>query len=332
MKAAILRQSAPIEQRPLSVEEIPDPKPEPGFALLKVLACGICRTDLHIIEGDLPVRLPWVIPGHEIVAEVLESADPKFPHGMRVGVSWIGGTDGTCRYCRSGRENLCDAPLYTGYTHNGGYAQYTTARTDFLYPLPESLDNATAAPLLCAGMIGFRSLRIAEVRKGQSVGLLGFGSCAQILIHVLQSWDCKVYVATREPRHQQIARNLGAVWAGAGDEVAPVPLDCAITFAPAGDVVITALRSLAKGGIVAINAIHLDRMPEFDYDHLLWGERQIRSVTNMTRQDGWDFLKVASEINLRPEVDTYTLEQANDALLAQKQDRLNHTAVLLANG
>ena len=332
MRAAVLHHPAPVQDKPLSVEDVDLPKPEPGSALLKVLACGVCRTDLHIVEGELPPRLASVIPGHQIVGEVVESPDPQFPKGTRVGVSWIGGTDGTCPYCRSGRENLCDAPTYTGYTGNGGYAQYTTARTDFLLPLPDALDNATAAPLLCAGIIGFRSLRVAEVKPGQKVGLFGFGSSAQLLIQVLRAWNCRVFVPTRGEAHQQLARQLGAEWTGGATELPPEPLDSAITFAPAGDVVLAALRSLAKGGIVAINAIHLDRMPSFDYDTILWGERQIRSVTNMTRQDGRDFLKTAAEINLRPEVTLFKMEDVNDALLAQKQDRLNHTAVILPNG
>jgi len=332
MRAAVLKTPAPIQQAPLILSEIRMPVAEPGFALLRVLACAVCRTDLHIVEGELPQRLPSVIPGHQIVGEVIECPDNSFPKGTRVGVSWIGGTDGTCKFCRSDRENLCDNPTYTGYTHNGGYAEYTTARTDFLYSLPDSLDNISAAPLLCAGMIGFRSLRVAEVKPGHNVGLFGFGSSAQLAIHVLRAWGCNVYVSTREARHQQLARELGAVWAGGAQDVTPVRLDSAITFAPAGDVVLAALKSLDKGGIVAINAIHLDRMPQFDYDSILWGERQIRSVTNMTRQDGHDFLKVAAEISLRPEVQTFSLEDANRALLAQKEDRLNRTAVLLPNG
>ena len=329
MKAAVLTRPAPLEQAPLSIEDVPMPEPAPGFALLKVLACGVCRTDLHLIEGELPPRLPWLIPGHQIVAEVIQSPDRSFPPGTRVGVSWIGGTDGTCRFCQSHRENLCDRPLYTGYTHHGGYAQYTTARTDFLHRIPHSLEPAIAAPLLCAGMVGYHSLRVADVKRGQKVGLFGFGSCAQILIHVLQAWDCKVYVSTREERHRQLASKLGATWAGQGNEVPPTPLDRAVTFAPAGDVVVTALKSIDKGGIVAINAIHLDRMPQFDYDSIFWGERQLRSVTNMTRQDAREFLQIAADIHLKPEVDTYPLDQANVALLAQKADRLNHTAVLL---
>ena len=329
MKAAILTKPGPVDGNPLSVRDVPIPTVETGYALLKVLACGICRTDLHIIEGELPPKLPCIIPGHEIVAEVVQSPDSTFRVGTRVGVSWIGGTDGTCRFCRLDRENLCDHPVYTGYTHTGGYAEYTTARTDFLYRLPDSLEDAVAAPLMCAGMIGYHSLRVADVKRGQKVGLFGFGSCAQILIHVLHAWDCKVYVSTREERHQKLARQLGAVWAGQGDEVPPTPLDRAVTFAPAGSVVVTALKSIDKGGIVAINAIHLDHIPQFDYDSIFWGERQLRSVTNMTRQDGHEFLKIAAAIDLRPEVDIYPLDHVNEALCAQKADQLNHTAVLL---
>lgn len=305
------------------------PTPAQGEALLKVLACGICRTDLHIIEGDLPQRLPAVIPGHQIVAEIVTSPDPSHHPGQRVGVSWIGGTDGTCPFCRSGRENLCDSPTYTGYTHNGGYAEYTTARTDFLQPLPDDLSDTAAAPLLCAGIIGYRSLRVAEVKPGQRVGLFGFGSSAQILFHVLRHWGCEVYVSTRGAQHQQAARDLGAVWVGDATDLPPVPLDSAITFAPAGDVVIAALKSLAKGGIVAINAIHLDRVPQFDYDSLLWGERQLRSVTNMTRQDAAGFLRIAAEIKLQPAFVPFPLAQVNEALAQIKAEALPATVVLL---
>jgi len=328
MRAALLRNIALMSQKTLNLETLPTPSPAADEALIRVLACGVCRTDLHIVEGDLPSRLPWVIPGHQIVGEIIRSPDPKFHPGDRVGVSWIGGTDGTCRFCRSGRENLCDNPRYTGYTHNGGYAEYATARTDFLLSIPEALEDAVAAPLLCAGIIGYRSLKIAEAKRGQRVGLFGFGSCAQLVIRVLQAWDCTVYVSTRETRHQQLARELGAEWAGGATEVPPHPLDCAITFAPSGDVVIAALRSVDKGGIVAINAIHLDRIPPFDYDSLLWGERQIRSVTNMTREDATEFLKIAAEIRLTPEVQTFSLEQANQALEWLKGDKLNRPAVI----
>jgi alcohol dehydrogenase, propanol-preferring len=329
MRAAVLRNPGSLSGNPLTIEELPMPVPALGEALLKVLACGVCRTDLHIAAGELPQKRTWLIPGHQIVAEVVESPSPEFPAGTRVGVSWVGGTDGSCRYCRSARENLCDAPTYTGYTRNGGFAEYTTARADFLLPLPDGLSNIAAAPLLCAGIIGFRSLRVAEVRPGQSVGLFGFGSSAQLMIKVLQAWDCRVFVSTRGVSHQRIARALGAEWVGEATDSPPVLLDSAITFAPSGDVVVSALRSIAKGGIVAINAIHLDRIPQFDYDSLLWQERQLRSVANMTRQDGRDFLRTAEQIGLTPSVETFALEQANQALQAIAGDVTDSSAVLL---
>jgi propanol-preferring alcohol dehydrogenase len=329
MRAAVLRNPGPLIGNPLTIEEQPMPVPAPGDALLKVLACGVCRTDLHIAAGELPQKMTPLIPGHQIVAEVVESPSPEFPAGMRVGVSWVGGTDGTCRYCRSARENLCDAPSYTGYTRNGGFAEYTTARADFLLPLPDGLSDIAAAPLLCAGIIGFRSLRVAEVKPGQSVGLFGFGSSAQLMIKVLQAWDCRVFVSTRGASHQRIARALGAEWVGEATDSPPALLDSAITFAPSGDVVVAALRSIAKGGIVAINAIHLDRIPQFDYDSLLWQERQLRSVANMTRQDGRDFLRTAEQIGLTPSVETFTLDQANQALQAIAGDATDSSAVLV---
>ncbi|HXS13454.1 MAG TPA: zinc-dependent alcohol dehydrogenase family protein [Acidobacteriaceae bacterium] len=329
MHAAVLRHPAPVRDRPLTLETVPIEEPGKDSALLKVLACGVCRTDLHIVEGELPQRLAAVIPGHQIVAEIVSSPDSKFVPGQRVGVSWIGGVDGTCRFCRSDRENLCDEPTYTGYSHNGGYAEFTTARTDFLLPLPEKLSAVAAAPLLCAGIIGFRSLRVAEVKPGMRVGLFGFGSSAQLLMQVLKAWNCEVYVSTREKRHQAIAGDRGAVWVGDALATPPQKLDAAITFAPAGDVVIAALRSLDKGSILAINAIHLDRVPQFDYDTLLWGERQIRSVTNMTREDAREFLKIAAEISLSARVQTFPLEQANEALLALKSDEVSSSAVIV---
>jgi propanol-preferring alcohol dehydrogenase len=245
-----------------------------------------------------------------------------------VGVSWIGGTDGTCRYCLRGSENLCDAPTYTGYTVNGGYAEFVLARGDFAIPLPAALDDLHAAPLLCAGIIGFRSLRVAGVEPGDHVGLFGFGAAAHLAIAVLKAWNCTVYVSTRGASHRQLAATLGAAWVGGENDRPPVELDRAVTFAPAGDVVIAALSSLRKGGVVAINAIHLDRIPEFDYDRLLWGERQIRSVANMTRADARDFLQVATEIDLRPKVTAFPLERANEALQALKNDAIDGAAVI----
>ena len=226
-------------------------------------------------------------------------------------------------------ENLCDDPTFTGYKVNGGYAQLATARADFVFPLPDVLDDLHAAPLLCAGIIGFRSLRVAGVEKGERVGLFGFGASAHLAIHVLQTWNCEVYVSTRGESHQILARSLGATWVGAERDQPPVKLDRAVTFAPSGDVVIAALSSLRKGGVVAINAIHLDRIPQFDYDTLLWGERQIRSVANMTRADARDFLQIAGENKLTPEVTTFPLDQANEALLAVKNDSINGAAVII---
>jgi alcohol dehydrogenase, propanol-preferring len=329
MKAAVLTTPGEIAKRPLRIEDAPAPETMPGHMLLRVRACGVCRTDLHIVEGELPVRREALIPGHQIVGEIINGGSPDLPLGMRVGVSWIGGTDGTCWYCQQGMENLCDSPTFTGYTVNGGYAECTLARADFVFPLPESLDVLHAAPLLCAGIIGFRSLRVADVQRGERVGLFGFGASAHLVIEVLKSWKCKTYVSTRGESHRKLASSLGADWVGSEREKPPVELDRAITFAPSGDVVIAALSSLRKGGVVAINAIHLDRIPEFDYDRLLWGERQIRSVANMTREDARDFLQIAAEIRLRPKVTAFSLDQANEALLAVKSDAIDGAAVII---
>ena len=329
MIAAVLTEPQDISKRPLRIEEVPRPALEPGHVLLRVRACGVCRTDLHIVEGELPPRREHLIPGHQIVGDVVEGATADLAAGTRVGVSWIGGTDGTCWYCRRGMENLCDAPVFTGYTVNGGYAEYALARGDFVFPLPPALDDLHAAPLLCAGIIGFRSLRVAGVEPGERVGLFGFGASAHLAIEVLHAWNCDVYVSTRGASHRQLATSLGAAWVGTETERPPVELDRAITFAPSGDVVIAALASLRKGGVVAINAIHLDCIPQFDYDHLLWGERQIRSVTNMTRADARDFLKIATEIHLHPKSTKFPLHQANEALLAIKNDAIDGAAVIV---
>jgi propanol-preferring alcohol dehydrogenase len=325
VKAAILK----TPKQPIHIEEIPKPVPAPGQILLKVRACGVCRTDLHIVEGELKPRKQPLIPGHQIVGEIVDGETPDLPTGTRVGVSWMGGIDGTCPYCRRGLENLCDAPVFSGYTVNGGYAEYATARNDFVYPLPPDLDDLHAAPLLCAGIIGFRSLRVAGVEPGDRVGLFGFGASAHLAIAVLRSWKCEVYVSTRGASHRQFAESLGAAWVGSETDKPPVELDRAVTFAPSGDVVIAALASLRKGGVVAINAIHLDRIPQFDYDTLLWGERQIRSVANMTRAAARDFLKLAAEIRLQPKVTVFSLDQANEALTAVKNDAVDGAAVIV---
>jgi propanol-preferring alcohol dehydrogenase len=326
MKAAVL---VPGGTPMLEIKEVPRPEPLPGHVLLRVLACGVCRTDLHIAEGDLPPLRSQLIPGHQIVGEVVAGETAELPLGSRVGVSWIGGIDGDCWYCRHDLENLCDHPTFTGYTVNGGYAQYALARADFAFPLPEGLDNVHVAPLLCAGIIGFRSLRVAGVAPGERVGLFGFGSSASLAITVLQSWKCQVYVSTRGENHRQMAAALGATWVGKEDEMPPAQLDRAITFAPSGKVVVHALSALRKGGVVAINAIHLDQMPAFDYDKLLWGERQIRSVANMTRQDARDFLAIAQQLKIHPQVATFSLDDANKALLAVKEETERGSAVIV---
>ncbi len=283
MKAAILKSAQAVSATPLEIDEVPRPQLGPGHLLLRVLACGVCRTDLHIVERDLPALRPQLIPGHQIVGEVVAGESAESPIGSRVGVSWMGGVDGDCWYCCHAMENLCDRPVFTGYTVDGGYAEYALARADFAFPLPGGLDADHVAPLLCAGIIGFRSLRVAGVEPGERVGLFGFGSSASLTIAVLQSWKCEVYVSTRGDSHRKLATSLGATWVGKENDKPPVELDRAVTFAPSGDVVVSALACLRKGGVVAINAIHLDRMPQFDYDKLLWGERVIRSVANMTR-------------------------------------------------
>jgi len=313
----------------LQIEDVARPEVKPGYVLLRVIACGVCRTDLHIVEGDLPAILPRLIPGHQIVGEVTEGATAERPVGMRVGVSWMGGVDGDCWFCRHGMENLCDTPIFTGYTVNGGYAEFALVRADFTYPLPAGLDDVHAAPLLCAGIIGFRSLRVAGIEHGERVGLFGFGSSASLAIAILQSWKCEVYVVTRGESHRKAAAALGATWVGNEDDKPPVELDRAVTFAPSGKVVVSALASLRKGGVVAINAIHLDQMPAFDYDKLLWGERQIRSVANMTRDDAREFLKIAAELKVRPRVKSFALADADKALLAVKQESQDGSAVIV---
>jgi propanol-preferring alcohol dehydrogenase len=283
---------------------------------------------LHIVEGDLPEVLPQLIPGHQIVGDIVEGGSSELPVGTRVGVSWVGGIDGACWYCQHGMENLCDRATFTGYTVNGGYAEYALARSDFVFPIPSALDDLAAAPLLCAGIIGFRSLRVAGVERGERVGLFGFGSSAHLVIAVLRAWGCSVYVSTRGGSHRKLASTLGAQWVGTETEKPPTELDRAVTFAPSGNVVVAALGSLRKGGVVAVNAIHLDRIPEFDYDRLLWGERQIRSVANMTRQDAREFLRLAAEIRLRPHVTVFPLDRANEALVAVKSDQIDGSAVI----
>jgi propanol-preferring alcohol dehydrogenase len=326
---AVLHRERVGTKDPLRLEAAAERPLAPGHVRLKVRACGLCRTDLHITAGELPPRHDAVIPGHQIVGEIVDGATPERPLGMRVGVSWVGGTDGTCAYCRSGAENLCDHPVFTGYDVDGGFAGFADARAGFTHPLPEGLDDLHAAPLLCAGVIGFRSLRVAGVQPGEKVGLYGYGASAHLVLPVLRAWGCEVFVATRGEKRRALAAEMGATWTGDATQSPPSRLDRAVTFAPAGAVVVAALSALRKGGVVAINAIHLDRMPEFDYDSLLWGERQLRSVANMTRADARDFLALAQEIGLRPQARAWPLRDANAALAALAADEISGAAVIV---
>ncbi len=333
MKACVLEASAPIETNPLKFTDVPVPEPGPEEVLLRVHACGLCRTDLHIIEGELPPRKRPVIPGHQVVGTVERCGAQarRFQPGRRVGVAWLHRTDGVCEYCRSGRENLCGNATFTGYTVDGGYAEYVVAYENFVYPIPEGFSDMAAAPLLCAGIIGFRSLRLSGVAEGGTLGLYGFGAAAHVAIQVARYWGVRVYAMTRDERHRQLARELGAEWAGAGDDRPPEDLDAAIIFAPAGELVISALRVLKKGGTVVLGGIYMTPIPAINYN-LLYQERVIRSVANNTRQDGEDFLRIAAEIPVHTQVQEYPLAEANQALNALEHDAVRGAAVLRVAG
>jgi propanol-preferring alcohol dehydrogenase len=297
--------------------------------LVRIHYCGVCRTDLHVIEGELPQRKSPVIPGHQVVGEVegLGESAHRFRIGARVGVAWLNHTDGVCEYCRSGAENLCDNPAFTGYTVDGGYAEHIVAPEDFVYPLPDAFPSEQAAPLLCAGIIGFRSLRLSGIKPGGRLGFYGFGAAAHVAIQVARHWNIEVYACTRDVRHQRLALELGAKWAGGTFAEPPVKLDAAIVFAPAGEIVPAALKALRKGGSLVLGGIHMSPIPSFDYD-LLYQERIIRSVANNTRRDGEDFLRVAAEIPIRSHVQLFSLREANRALNALKNDAIPGAAVL----
>jgi len=330
MKAMVLLQPGPVESSSLKLMELPIPEPGPGEILIRVEVCGVCRTDLHVVEGELPPHRQPIIPGHEIVGRVAECGlkAHRFAEGDRVGAAWLGGTDGTCSYCRRGDENLCDVPEFTGYDRNGGYAEYTVAREEFVYPLPGEVSSREAAPLLCAGIIGYRALQRADFAPGQPLGLYGFGASAHILIQIARHRGSDVYVCTREERHQALARELGAVWAGGAEVTPPVKLRSSILFAPAGPLVLPALAALDKGGTLALAGIYMTPIPEMDYDAYLFREHTLRSVTANTRQDGRELLKLAAEIPLHTRTTEFPLEQANEALQALKHDQINGAAVL----
>ena len=316
--------------KPLRLAEVPEPRPAPEQVLLRVHACAVCRTDLHVVGGELPHPELPLIPGHQIVGTVEEVGErvDRFSVGDRVGIPWLGFTDGTCRYCLAGRENLCDAARFTGYQLDGGYAGYATAHHRFCFPIPEGYPDLQAAPLLCAGLIGYRSLVAAG--DAERLGLYGFGASAHIIAQVAAHQGRKVFAFTRsrDEEGQAFARELGAAWAGGSEQTPPEELDAAIIFAPVGALVPTALRAVAKGGAVVCAGIHMSDIPSFPYE-ILWGERAVRSVANLTRRDGEEFLALAPEVPVRTQTTSFPLEEANDALKALREGKLRGAAVLV---
>lgn len=329
MKAMVLRRPRPIADRPLVLEEVPLPEPGPGEIRLRVRACGVCHTDLHTVEGDLKLpRLP-LIPGHQIVGVVEKRGEgvEHFELGQRVGVPWLNWACGECEFCRKGLENLCPNAKFTGLHVDGGYAEYAIVPEAFAYPIPEGFSDSQAAPLLCAGIIGYRALRLSEAKARERLGLFGFGASAHVTIQVARHLGCEVYVFTRTKGHQGLAQELGATWVGPPQEKPPRQLDSAIIFAPAGWLVPEALRALRPGGTLALAGIHMTPIPELSYE-LLYGERTVRSVANMTREDARELLELAEKIPIQTEVEVYPLAEANEVLLRLKEGRIRGAAVL----
>ncbi len=331
MKAMLLRVPRPVEERPLELTDVPLPEPGPGEVRLSIRVCGICHTDLHTVEGELPLpRLP-LVPGHQIVGVVEacgEGAD-RFAPGQRVGVPWLYHTCGKCEFCRRGMENLCREARFTGLHADGGYAEAIVVHQDFAYPLPEGFDDIQAAPLLCAGIIGYRALRLSEVKPGQRLGLYGFGGSAHVTIQIARHWGCEVYVFTRSEGHRRLARELGAVWVGGAKDDPPARMHGSILFAPAGQLVVDALRVLERGGTLALAGVTMSPIPSLDYDRLLYWERGVRSVANFTRQDAEELLRLAAEVPIHTTTQTFELAKANEALLALKRSEIDGTGVLV---
>jgi len=332
MRAMILEHSANIAAELLRLRDVPVPDPGPGLVLVQVRVCGVCRTDLHIVEGDLPAVKRPIIPGHEVVGVVARVGsglrDGNIKEGDRVGVAWLQGTCGRCEFCLSRRENLCAQATFTGYCVDGGYAEYLVVPAAFAYPLPSAFTDDEAAPLLCAGIIGYRALRLSGVKPGQRLGLYGFGASAHITIQVARHWGCSVYVCSLREEHRALARGLGAVWVGGAADPPPDKLHGSIIFAPAGELVPPALRALEKGGTLALAGIHMSPIPMIDYDRELFGERTIRSVTANTKQDGLDLLQEAAAIPIRPHTQRFRLEEANQALQMLKAGTISGAGVL----
>ncbi|MFQ6084169.1 MAG: zinc-dependent alcohol dehydrogenase family protein [Candidatus Aminicenantia bacterium] len=331
MKAMILTNIQPIEKEPLILKEILTPLPAKDEIRIKIYACGICHTDLHIIEGDLPLPKLPLIPGHQIVGVVEKVGEnvSKFREGDRVGVPWLSSTCQRCEFCQRGKENLCDEARFTGYHTDGGYAQYMVISEDFAYHIPDDVSDFEIAPLLCGGVIGYRALRLTEIKPGDRLGLYGFGASAHIVIQIARHRGCKVFVFTRSEAHRALARNLGAVWTGKAEDELPEKMHGSIIFAPAGHLVPEALRVLQKGGTLALAGIYMTPIPEIEYSSLLYHERTVRSVANSTRQDVRDLLKLAGEIPLRTQVQVFPLEEANKALQLLKRSRIQASAGVL---
>jgi propanol-preferring alcohol dehydrogenase len=329
-RAQLLVRPGRIADHPLEPTERAVPIPGPDEIVIEVAACGVCRTDLQLVEGDLPARHLPIVPGHQVVGRVsaLGEGVNRWQLGDRVGVAWLAGACGVCAHCRDGNENLCESAEFTGWDRDGGYADTMVARADFAFPIPDTFSDAAAAPLLCGGVIGYRSLKISGIGPGGRLGLYGFGASALLALQVAVHWGCEVYVATRSSAERERALEFGAVWAGGYDDAPPVGLDAAVTFAPVGSVVVAALAAIVPGGTVAINAIHLDKIPEFDYG-LLWRERGLRSVANFTRRDALEFLALAAEIPIRTVADEYPLADANLALERLAAGDVSGAAVLI---
>jgi propanol-preferring alcohol dehydrogenase len=329
MRAMLLERTAPAEESPLILRDVATPTPGPGEIRVRVHACGLCHTDLHTVEGDLPPHKRPVIPGHQIVG-VIDALGPGVTarkEGDRVGIPWLHSTDGTCEFCQRGLENLCPSARFTGYDTDGGYAEYTIVPADFCYPIPAAFDDAHAAPLLCAGIIGYRSYRLATIRPGENLGLYGFGASAHLVIQLARHQNCNVFVFTRSESHRGHARELGAAWTGRAEDTPPEPLHAAIIFAPAGSLVREALRVLRKAGTLALAGITMSQIPALDYA-LLYEERVVRSIANATRQDAREFLQLASEVPLQTETQVFDLAEANQALQKLKKSEIRGAGVL----
>jgi len=331
----MVKEFAPIDRNPLELVNIPVPEPGPEEILIRNKVCGVCHTDLHTVEGELPqVKLP-IVPGHEVVGIVEKRGEnaSRFSEGDRVGVAWLFSACGECEFCLRGNENLCITPRFTGCSVNGGFADYMVVPEKFAYVIPERLiDDTETAPLLCAGIIGYRALRLSEIKPGQRLGLYGFGASAHLAIQVALYWECEVYVFSRSEAHRALARKLGAYWTGTPKDEPPSKLHSSIIFAPAGELVLDALSVLEKGGTVALAGIYMSPIPEMDYMKYLYQERTLRSVANATRQDGEELLRIAAEIPIRPVTQVFILEEANKALLFLKAGKINGAAVLQIAG